>query len=511
MARSRAIRKFIIDTCDFRFDFMEIYKEWSLDSILRALDTGQPMRDACMYLELDTEWIEEEVKLHAMRQLYEETSHLTVREIELMTLYEEHTLFGRTLGDLLEELIFMDPSTWLTTFENSILYLNDNGMGAGASPSSSELGDEQKEEIIRRMFGKMPLELDYGPLALEGGNMLHQKWSDLGRRQGAGYRFFRRFVRQDLFLHPHPNDIAKQDRRGRMRQQHKHFQAVLKDLMSEQEIEQDLELYEGELNTCYLEYAAARLAQAGLEENPKYKSKSDALVKIAALFTLVRNSDLRMALLDNLVGDGESGEAPFNLGRESYETKLDYADYKDFFLEEEDVKEGRTALYLIILLIAEFTLKPFLRIKLNEAGLYFGHKGIDASQDIEEGDEEELNRLKLRLIPVVMLRDAYWKERSALLEQYSGFLSSTDPAPDSENLFGSLYKWTYHFNKKVRQKSLFQKASRQLLAQGRHNQSNTAYNLIHAIEPFDQAFKDFANIKPKDLDVEDIDKWNEKF
>lgn len=515
MGRSRALHKFMIDTCDFQFEFMEIYKEWSLEAILRATDVGQPLRDACLYLGLDTELVEREVKIHALRQLYEELSHSTVREKDLMTQYADHTLLGHELGELLEKNQFMDPRAWLETFENSILYLNDQGIGAGAFPSSSELSEQQKEDAVKRLCAEpMPLEFDIGPTTPDRDAGLHWKWNEIGRRHGSGYRFFTRFVRQDWLLRPHHQDMVKDNRRERLREQHAYFRSVLNDMTGDLNIERDLELYETEWNTYYLEYAAACISHATAsvnddrEEDEEFdptleKRKWAAVVKIASLFTLVKSHNLRLLLLDNLVQD-----VPFNFEEAAELTGVEYSDYKMHFLEPETVKEDRPALYMIILFIAEFALRPYLRDRLRESCLYFGEKAMDATQEIEDGDEEELVALKRRLIPLVLLSGLYnneevqetWNPDTAV-EPFG-----ENPLPDSDEIFLNLYKWTYKLNKTQERGKLFGAAAREFLSYGLHRNINTAAGLVHAVEPFEQAFKTFVGIKARDLDVDDIDK-----
>ncbi|QDH21994.1 hypothetical protein [Saccharibacillus brassicae] len=512
MGRSRALHKFMVDTCDFQFDFMEIYKEWSLKAILKAVDTGQPLRDACFYLGLDTELIEQEVKIHALRQLYEEQSHFTVREIDLMTQYADHTLFGYEIGDLLEEMMFMDPRAWLGSFENSILYLNDQGIGAGAFPSSSELSDRQKEDAVNRLCAEsLPLEFDAGLSTPERDAKLRWKWSEIGRRHGSGYRFFERFVRQDLLLRPHPNDIAKENRRERLREQHAYFRSVLHDLANGQKTARDLELYESKWSTYYLEFAAAYISHAATrsddhEDDEDFdpaldKRKWAAIVKIASLFTLVKSHNLRRLLLRNLVQD-----VPFNFDEAAELIGVEYSDYKMNFLEPETVKEDRPALYMIILLTAEFALRPYLRDRLHEAGLYFGDKALDVTQEIEDGDEEELTVLKRRLIPLMLLRDLYSEEIQDVWNPESITAMFDDPLPDSEEIFLNLYKWTHKLNKANDEGKLFGAATREFLSYGSHRIMNTAVGLINGVEPFEQAFKKFVGIKPRDLDVADLEK-----
>ncbi len=513
MGRSRALHKFMIDTCDFQFEFMELYREWSLQAILRAVDTGQPMRDACLYLGLDAELIEEAVKLHALRQLYEEQSHFSVREIELLNQYADHTILGHELRELLEEHLFMDPRAWLDTFENSILYLNDQGIGAGGAPSSSELSEQQKEDAIKRLCSKpMPLEFDVGPSTPERDAALFETWREKGRRHGAGFRFFERFVRQDWLLHPHHQDVAKDNRRMRLREQHAYFRTVLGDLAGSQNIERDLELYETKWHTYYLECAAAGISQVAAayaeehEDDEDYdpaadKRKWSALAKITSLFTLVKSHHIRILLLDNLLQD-----VPFNFEEAADLEGVEYSDYKMRFLEPETVKEDRPALYLIILFIAEFALRPYLRDRLGEACLYFGDKAIDTSQEVEEGDEEELSALKRRLIPLLLLRDLYAKEIQDIWNADTIEAESGVSAADSEAMFLELYKWTYKLNKTHERGQLFGSATREFLSYGRHRIINTAAGLVNVVEPFEQAFNTFVGIKPRDLDVEDIEK-----
>lgn len=508
MGREKSLYKYMVETCDFHFNFMEVNEEWSLPALIRAIDIGSHIRTVCILTGLDWDIVEKEVKLHALRQLYEEASHLKMREIELMTQYADHTVLGYKLGDLLNELMFMDPQAWLESFENSILYLNDEEILTGFSSTYSELSNTQKEEAIQRMFGeKIPLEFNSESFS-EHSKDTGYAWNEIGRRYGSGYRFFRRFVRQDWFLHPHPNDLAKDNRRSRLRAQHLYFQNILKDISNLQDIKHDRELYENEMNTYYLEYATARILEASEDSDPKDKRKWDTLIKFTALFTIVKSLPLRLVLLDNLLQDPQNGKMPFNLGGYC-EADIEYLDEDDFLDNENDIQEGRAGLYMIILFIAEFNLKLFLRKKLNEACLYFGYKAIDTLQEIEDSDKIELTTLKQRLIPLVLLRNINNELHQRLLNQEPFSVDQEPISENSDKVFNTLYKWVYEFEKAT-QSHLFHMPNRHFYIYGRHRVIRPASDLTYRMKDFDQTFKRFAKIKTEDLGFINIDKVIDK-
>lgn len=506
MNKSKTLKRFLYKECDFDFDFSEIHREWSLDSLIKAMDTGQPLHDTCLHLGLDVEHTEKLVKYYSLQAIYEEQRHLSPRQIELMNQYHDHTLFGHSLGEILEKLMYLDPQAWLQTFENSILYLNDEIAAEKGGVSTSSLSADEQTLIVERLFGRNPLTFD-NPENTDGFDMnkIRQEWSEHGSKSGAAFLFFKKYLKQDQFLHPHPNDILVNNRRTRILKQYRMFQSILKDVSFHQEIAGDLRNYESELHTAYVNYTSAKIEAAGLLDLPSQRRKGEAIVKLTALFTLVKSPELRILLFDNLVK--EPGNPPFNFADEKSKPGLNYEDIEVEMLDYEEAREWRAALYLTIIFTAELTLKAFVKDKLREASVYFGTTAMDSSQIADPGEEEELLQLKRNLILVVLMQKRQNVDPSSLFATKPYTLDTEPYKAASDRTFASVYQWVYNVNKAYTAGSLFPEAWKQLSRRGSHRAVSTAGTLVESLAPFDEAFKHYARIKPEDLGAVDIEKF----
>ncbi|CAH1221733.1 hypothetical protein [Paenibacillus sp. JJ-223] len=508
MNKSKALKRFLYKECDFNFDFTQIHREWSLESLINAVDTGRPLHDTCMHLGLDIDQTERLVKEYVFRSIYEEQCTLSPRQVELMNQYHDHTVFKSSLGDILEQLVYLDPQAWLKHFENSILYLNDELDKSKRSVSASYLSEEEQAKVLGRLFGHHCLTFDnvedHSSLDL---HQIRQEWIKYAKKSGAAFHFFKKYLKQDQFLHPHPNDVLKNGKRTRILSQFTMFQQVLKDIAVQQDPLEDMRLYESELNVAYVNYTSAKIESTGLADSPHEKHKLEAIVKLTALFTLVKSPELRIHLFDHLVKG--SGNMPFNFAAVQSNPSLHYEDIEDECMDYEDAKEGRAALYLTIIFIAEITLKAFVKDKLSEASMYFGHVTMDPSQIADSEDEEELLQLKRRLILVALLQK---KGKNHVKHQFAAkpYTLNTEPLPSaSDSTFLSVYRWVYDVNKAYRKGLLFSDAWKEYASLGRNRTMSSARNLVGRLDHFDQAFKQFARIKPADLGAVDIDRWLE--
>ncbi|MBO9599484.1 MAG: hypothetical protein J7559_16880, partial [Cohnella sp.] len=224
---------------------------------------GRPFDYVCKYLELDDAALATAAKRYALHSLYEELRQLTARQVDLMLMYYDHTVLGYPLGDLLEEMVYLDSTAYLHAYENAILYLNDAGYGEQANVSLSTLPERARAQALRRLFDGMPFNLDEPESATALDNV-KRNWYKQGGKSAAAFRFFSHYVKQDQYLHPHPNDVLSGNRRTRMLQQYETFRAVLKDVAVNQRIAEDLRRYESELHPVYLHYASAKIEASGL-------------------------------------------------------------------------------------------------------------------------------------------------------------------------------------------------------------------------------------------------------
>lgn len=506
MNKSKSIKRFLYKTCDFEFDFSYIHQCWSLDNIKNAIDTGHPFHDACLHLGLDPKRMDEAVKQYVLQAICEEQRQLTSRQIELMNQYYDHTLFGQSLGNLLEHMVFLDPKAWLQTFENAILYVRNEFLAEGQS-SKSSLSDDEKEQIVAQIFGNgFPLTFDNldHPDSHEM-NFMKDKWSKVGNKSGSVYRFFQKYLKRDRFLKPHPNDLFANSRRERMLRQHDLFLSILKDIGLNQDVTEDLRQYETELHTAYVHYASAKIDAAGLLQ--KDKRKGEAIVKLTALLSLVKSPEIRKMLLDHLVKDAKT--LPFNFTDEHMAQVLDYEDFEIQMMDYEDAKEGRAALYLTIIFTAETALKKFVKDKLREATAFFIDAAVDLSQTTEPGEEKELLQLKQDLVLAALM----YKEKDKcvnIMEVPPYGLDITPLKPASDHTFGLVYKWVYHIQREVNSGSLFKLARRSFLEEGRHKVVSSAQNIVEKLSDFDEEFKRFAHIKPEDLGCVDVERLIDK-
>ncbi|KHF34602.1 hypothetical protein CM49_03210 [Paenibacillus sp. P1XP2] len=495
MNKSKSIKRFLYKTCDFEFDFSYIHRRWSLDNIKKAIDTGRPFHDACLHLGLDVERMDEAVKQYVLQAICEEQRQLSSRQIELMSQYYDHTLFGQSLGNLLEHMVFLDPKAWLQTFENAILYVGNEFLEEGQS-SKSSLSDDEKERIVAQIFGNgFPLTFDdlEHPDSHETNSMKDQ-WSTLGNKSGSAYRFFQKYLKRDRFLHPHPNDLFANRRRERILRQHDLFLSILKDIGLNQDVTEDLRQYEAELHTAYVHYASAKIDAAELLQ--KDKSKGEAIVKLTALFSLVKSPEIRNMLLDHLVKDAKT--LPFNFTDEHMAQALEYGDLEIQIMDYEDAKEGRAALYLTIIFTAETALKKFVKDKLREAAAYFIDAAVDHSQAAEPGEEKELLQLKQDLLLAALMYKE--KEQNASIMDVPPYGLDIAPLkPASDHTFGLVYKWVYHIQREVNSGSLFGLARKNFFEKGRHSVVSLAQDIVDKLSDFDDEFKRFAHIKPEDL------------
>ncbi|MFU1795400.1 hypothetical protein ACM1RC_16150 [Paenibacillus azoreducens] len=507
MKRSKSIKRFLYKECDFEFEFSHIHNHWSLDNIYEAIYTGRPLHDACLHLGLDYELMDQSVKHYVLQSIHEEQRRLTSRQIELMNQYNDHTLFGCSLGELLEEIMFLDPQAWLQTFENSVLYVNNEFLAEGQS-SKSSLSSTEKEQTVASIFGDIPFSFDDLEHfdSLEMMMSVKEKWSRLGSKSGSAYRFFKKYLKHNQFLHPHPNDLSANDRRERMLHQYDLFLTILKDISSSQDITEDLRQYEGEMHVAYTHYTSAKIDAAKLLD--KDKRKGEAIVKLAALFSLIKSPEIRNLLFDHLVKSADS--LPFNFMDEHIAPAIDYGDFEMEMMDYEDAKEGKAALYLTIIFIAEITLKAFVREKLREAAAYFIAPAIDHSQTADNpGEEKELLQLKQDLLlAALMHKEKQTNVKSMEAPPYSLNINPLKPA--SDKTFGQVYKWIYTLNKEYDSGTLFRHARKLFLVKGTHKVVSTAGGIIDRLSDFDDEFKQFAKIKPEDLGSVDIDRLTDK-
>ncbi|WP_342564304.1 hypothetical protein NST84_03665 [Paenibacillus sp. FSL R7-0345] len=505
MNRSRTLKRFLYKECDFDFHFAPLYREWSHDSLLQAIDTGRLLEDACLHLGLNTELIESRVKHYALERLLEEQRSLSYRQIELMNQYHDHTVLGHTLGELLEELTYLDPLAWLQSFENSILYLHDELAADKGTVSASSLSENEQVRVLKQLFGSSLLTFDPTDDApLQAIEEIRQGWSEYGGKSGAAYYFFKNILKREHFLHPHPNDLLTNNRRARILKQYEMYLTVLKDIAGSQDIAQDLRTYESELHTAYTHYASAKIEARKILKRTGHKKKGNAIVKLTALITLVKDPELRILLFDALVP--EPGRLPFNFGHEPAKHGLNYNDIEEEMDDYDSAREGRAALYLTIIFIAEVMLKAYVRDKLKEAAVYFGSAAFDPTQAADPGEEEELLQLKRQLLMVALMPKRSGEAAAQLLASRPYSLDTAPYHVASNDTFAAVYQWVYKVNKAHDSGKLFGEAWKEYRLFGYHKVVGTAAGLVNRLADFDGAFKQFAQIKPEDLGAVDVEK-----
>lgn len=263
--------------------------------------------------------------------------------------------------------------------------------------------------------------------------------------------------------------------------------------------------YESELHTAYVNYTSAKIEAAGLLDLPGQKRKGEAIVKLTALLTLVKDPELRVFLFDNLVK--EPGNPPFNFADEKSKPGLNYEDVEEEMLDSEDAREGRAALYLTIIFIAEITLKAFVKDKLVEASVYFGASAMDSSQIPDLGEEEELLQLKRKLILVALMQKRQNEDTTSLFTSRPYTLDTGPYQAASDRTYASVYQWVYNVNKAYTAGKLFPEAWKQFARQSNHRVVSSAGTNVERLALFDEEFKHFTRIKPEDLGAVDIEKW----
>jgi len=498
MGKKRSLKRYLYRQFDFDFDFSQVAHEQSVSNIKNAIYLGKPFYDTCLHLNFDGECIEDLVKEYVLSSLFEEAQQLTPRQVELMELYSEQTVLDMDFGDILSQLMYFDPQQWFQSFENPIVYLIDARLGEMGLVPSSTLSEEGRKQVVNRMFGNVPYAFD----DVENVSIRHA-WCMQGRKSGAAYRFFTKFLTQEQFLRPHPNDVLLNNRKERMLDQYEHFKTVLKDALSNKDITADMRQYECELHTGFLYYASSKIAESGIYRNPADKRKADTIVKMTALLTLIKDPELRVALFHTLLND-----QPFNF-RDDYDVELsDFTDWELQILNDNDIKEGQVALYLSIICTVESALKIFVKDKLKEMVAYFVPIGIDALSDEEQEDALEIKQLKEQLVLYVLLGGCrrYTKDTLDKAELFQP--NRYTAAPD--DIFTSLYQWTYRVNKDYDAGALYRHTWREWLRQSEHRSITPAAEIISNYRLFADEFENYARIKPEDLGCEDIEKLLKK-
>ncbi|MFD1885049.1 hypothetical protein [Paenibacillus wenxiniae] len=529
MGKPKSLRRFIRWTCGFEFDFRFIHEGWTVDHMMSAIDTGHLLRNACVFLELDIEQTEQAIKRYALRQCIVERSRLTVREQQLMAMYYDHTILGHTLGELLEKVSFCEPEAWLQCFENPLILLqsSDQSIWNRLPPFASSLTLNNKRTIIHDLFGSFALEFHPGLASEHVDSQWNEAaWNPYSHRYGASMRMFKGSIHSKRWTQPHPNDIAENDRRNRLQQQALLFNSLLRTIPSSEplDVEVELDAFEAELNTAYIEYAVTRFIQAGLHTEPytttEGKGKQKALISLAALFTMVNSADIRQLLLHNLIPEAHSGRLPFNdvnyqmENEPLYEENDEVAAFERGILDLEYAKDGRPALYLIVIFIAEFALRSFLRTSLQDATvLFYTAAVLDENNKYEEpldaNEALELKKLKQKLIPIAMWQNDLKTQPMYATEMYDHLRHLKETDSDSESLFYKMYKAVYTCKHRYTKSSQFRMAKKQLLLRGRHRNGFDATKLITFTDEFDYAFKQLMRLKPEDMNVVDIEKMIE--
>ncbi|WP_391575019.1 hypothetical protein [Cohnella sp.] len=498
MSRSKTLRRHIFRECDFSFDFAGIKREWTINRVVEAIDLGRPFDEICRYLLLDSKELARLAKHYALQALGEQLRQLTVKQVELMNQYYDHTVCGYTLGELLEQTMYLDPQAWVQAFENSILYLQDRGLGNKTDGSSSSLSQDQQEQVVERLFGQIPLSFDQDERA-------DQEWCAQGSKSAAVFRFFSRFLKHDQFLRPHPNDVLSGNRRARMLEQYDDFRTIAKDSAARQSITEDLRRYESELHIAYVHYTSAKIDACGLLNAPETKRKGEAIVKLTALMTLVKSPQIRLILFDNLVPGPDT--LPFNFDIENMIPDIAYPDMETEMDDLYELREGRASLYLSLIFTIEVALKAYVKDKLREAVSYFGHSTIDPTQAVDPEDEAELLQLKERLALIVLLQSGETAGDAASLLTSLPYATNASPYPAAaDRTFAAVYRVIYDTNKAYAKEGLFRDAWKQWARSGCHRRIHSASLWVEKFGDFEDAFKQFARIKSEDLGNYDIEK-----
>lgn len=504
LGKDKAWKRYLYNQFDFDFDFSFVSKEQSVANIMKAIHLGTPFYSTCYYLNFSGEIIEDLVKEYVLFSVCEEARQLNPRQIELMEQYSDQTVLGVSFSEYLSDLMYFDPQQWSQTFENAIVYLVDAGYGEAGLISSSTLSVKDREQVTNRLFGDLPYLFDdldgedYKPI-----EYLRNEWYAQGNKSGAAYRFFKKFLTQEQFLRPHPNDVLANNRKTRMVEQYAHFKTILKDILPIQDITEDLQQYEGELHTGFLYYASSKIEESNIYCDPTDKRKADTITKITAMLTLIRSPELRICLFHTILN-----EQPFNF-KEDREADWNAEQDWKLQLEMNDlIKEGQIALYMSIICTVESALKIFIKDKVSEMISYFVPIQLEPLSDEEEGDAVELVQLKKQLAVYALLKDCcrYSKETIDTVEMFQPgrFVDVSD------DIFSSLYQWIYRVNKEYSAGKLFRSSWWKWLRQNYYLNATPLEDVINKYRVFAEQFEQFARINLEDLGCKDVEKLLKK-
>lgn len=500
MTRHRALRRFTFKHFDFDFDLSIVKHQWNAEAFMAAADLGRPFRLVCDRLGLEEATVGDRIKAYALSRLYQDSLRLTARQIELMEQYYEEPILGVTFGELLSDIMYSDPHDWFGVFENSLLFLNDMGLGERGLPSTSSLDYDQRRRIALRLFGDMPLEIDRARTGGDTTGATRFRWSRLGYKEGAAYRMFVGYLTKEQFLCPHPNDILLNDRRIRMIEQEDIFLSILKEIASNQHVAEDRLLYDWRPGTGFLCYASSKIFRSGIFEQAEDRGKAETIVKLTALLSLIGSPSLRELLFHNLLNEGGQ---PFNFLADEDGELLEGDGWDDLQLSTDIGKEGHMARYISLIFMSELAVKAFYRDKLRETIELLGHLHLGETVDAEQEDRAEIERLKARLVPIVLFKDCgnKWGEQT---DRRS--LDYTD-APD--DIFRLLYKWVYRLRKDYGDGSRGGSGLRwwrQWLRESGYDSFVSDDQFIELFEDWSNAYRNYANIAPEGLGLIDVEK-----